>query len=827
MSPEPVACSRLKEDLRRHLQYSLATDPTLADRSQVFYALALAVRDRLSERWLRTQRACYEMLAKRVYYLSLEFLPGRFLRSYLVALQMEETAREVLREMGHDLEDLEEEERDAGLGNGGLGRLASCFMDSFATLQLPGYGYGIRYDYGIFHQRIVDGEQQEECDNWMRAGSPWEIQRPEVLFPVGFYGRTETWDDAGNLRHRWVPGEQVLAQASDFLVPGYGSDYVTHLRLWVARSSREFNLAQFNRGDYIGAVESQVLGENISKVLYPSDEAEIGRELRLKQQHFFVSATLQDILRRFVKQHRDWRSLPDQVAIQLNDTHPTLAVPELMRLLMDREGLGWDEAWEICRKTFSYTNHTVLPEALETWPVHLLQRLLPRHLEIIYEINFRFIEDVKVRFPDDSGLLSRVSLIQEGAVKAVRMANLAIVAGHAVNGVAALHTDILRRKLFQDFERLFPGRLRNVTNGVTPRRWLHQCNPALGSLITSAIGDGWIRDLDELRRLEEHVEDGEFRKAWMAAKRENKRKVARYVLRKCELGINPDTLFDVQVKRIHEYKRQLMNILHVVALYRRILDHPAADLVPRTVMIGGKAAPAYRQAKLIIRLVNAVAARVNRDPAVKGRLRVVFLPNYCVSQAEKVIPGTDLSEQISTAGMEASGTGNMKFALNGALTIGTLDGANVEIRDEVGEENIFIFGLTADEVAERRARGYHPRGIYDADEVVRTVLDMIGGGWFSPDDPGRFRPIVQALLDWGDYFMVLADFRSYLECQERVADLYRQPDRWARLSVLNCARIGKFSSDRSIREYARDIWRVEPLDVVIPPAANEAEEPTL
>ncbi len=819
MTTASQAAESLREDLLRHLQFSLATDPALADRPAVFQALARAVRDRLVERWLRTQRACYELLAKRVYYLSMEFLPGRFLRNYLTALDLEDSAREVLRELGHDLDDLEEEEWDAGLGNGGLGRLASCFMDSFATLQLPGYGYGIRYDFGIFHQRIIDGWQHEECDQWMRAGSPWEIQRGDVLYPVQFYGRAEAYELGGRLCYRWVDTEEVLAQASDFLIPGFGSPYVTHMRLWVARASRQFSLTHFNRGDYIGAVEAQVLGENISKVLYPSDEVESGRELRLKQQHFFVSATLQDILRRFRKQNPDWERFPDFVAIQLNDTHPTLAIPELMRLLMDLEGLGWDEAWDICRRTFSYTNHTVLPEALETWPVALLERLLPRHLQIIYEINRRFLEEVSRRFPDDPGLPARVSLIQEGN-RAVRMAHLAIVGGHSVNGVAALHTRILRERVFRDFELVFPGRLRNITNGVTPRRWLYQCNPALSRLITSAIGEAWVRDLEELRRLEPLAEDAGFRAAWMDAKRENKRRLARYVLRKCELGINPDTLFAVQVKRIHEYKRQLLNILHVIALYRRILDDPAGDHVPRTVLIGGKAAPAYHQAKLIIKLINAVAARVNRDPAVKGRLRVVFLPNYCVSQAEKVVPSADLSEQISTAGMEASGTGNMKFALNGALTIGTLDGATVEIREEVGAENIFIFGLTAEEVAEVRARGYQPRQIWEHDPELRAVLEWLADGFFSPDQPGLFLPVVRSLLDWGDYFMVLADFRSYADRQQEVNALFRNPDEWARRSILNTARMGKFSSDRSIREYAREVWQVEPLEIVIPPGTG-------
>ena len=696
---DSLAQNRIRIDIKRHIQFTQGNDPDLADRRQVFLGLCSAVRDRLVERWLRTQRACYELLAKRVYYLSLEFLPGRFLRNYLTSLQIEEEAQEALHSLGYDLEDIEEEEWDAGLGNGGLGRLASCFLDSMATLQLPAYGYGIRYDYGIFYQHIVNGYQHEQSDNWMREGTPWEIQRPEVLYPVHYYGRSESYRDAqGRVRHRWVDTESVLAMASDFLVPGYGGEYVTNMRLWVAKSSREFNLQEFNQGDYVGAVEAKVLSENISKVLYPSDEMAQGRELRLKQQYFFVSATIQDIFRKFKKQHREWSGFPEAVAIQLNDTHPTIAIPELMRQLMDEEGLGWDEAWQICQGTFAYTNHTVLPEALETWPVDVLGRLLPRHLEIIYEINQRFLEEVRTEYPQDQELPARVSLIQEGPVRRVRMAHLAVVGGHAVNGVAKLHSQILREQLFRDFDRIFPGRLRNVTNGVTPRRWLVQANPPLTKLITSAIGPEWVKDLQQLRRLEPLAEDPEFRKAWRETKRENKKRLARYVLRKIGLGVNPDTLFDVQVKRIHEYKRQLLNILHTVALYRRIKSNPDYPAPPRTIFIGGKAAPAYFQAKLSIKLVNAVARVVNNDPDIRGRLRVIFLPNYCISQAEKVIPAADLSEQISTAGMEASGTGNMKFALNGALTIGTLDGANIEIMEEVGRDNIFIFGLNAEEV---------------------------------------------------------------------------------------------------------------------------------
>ncbi len=804
----------LRESIVRHLQFTLGVDPAVAERAGIFQGLAYAVRDRLLERWLDTQRSCYELLAKRAYYLSLEFLPGRFLRNYLLCLRMEDEARGALAGLSWDLEDIEEEEWDAGLGNGGLGRLASCFLDSFATLKLPGYGYGIRYDFGIFHQKLVDGYQREECDNWMRQGTPWEIQRPEILYRVQFGGRSEPYrDSAGRLCFRWVATDSVMAMASDILIPGFGGKYVTHMRLWVARSSSEFNLTQFNLGDYAGAVEEKVLSENISKVLYPNDELVQGRELRLKQQHFFVSATLQDILRRFKKQHHDWSTLPEFVAIQLNDTHPSLAVPELMRLLMDLEGLEWDAAWRICGATFSYTNHTVLPEALETWSVDLMGRILPRHLEIIYEINRRLLERVGKTFPTDTDRLARVSLIEESDPKRVRMANLAIAGGHAVNGVAALHTEILKRNLFRDFEELFPGRIRNVTNGITPRRWLFQANPELSQLITRAIGPDWVTELELLENLVPLAEDAGFRDEWMEAKRQNKKRLARYVLRKSGLGVNPDTLFDVQVKRIHEYKRQLLNVLHVVTLFNRIKAQPRGSFVPRTVVFAGKAAPAYRQAKLIIKLINSVAEAVNRDPEVGGRLRVLFLPNYCVSQAEKVIPAADLSEQISTAGMEASGTGNMKFALNGALTIGTLDGANIEIMEAVGKENTFTFGLSVDEVAARRAEGRDSREFYQSDPELQQALNMIDEGSFSPDEPGLFRPIVQSLLEWGDFFQVLADFRAYVEAQNRVSSLYRETGEWARRSILNSARMGRFSSDRSVLEYARNIWRVSALDL--------------
>ncbi len=814
-SPVEANAKNLKNDILRHIALTLGNDPHRPDRFSCFLGLAYSLRDRLIRRWMETQRSLYDTLSKRVYFLSLEFLPGRFLKNYLISLDMVAEARRVVADMGFDLDELEEEEWDPGLGNGGLGRLASCYLDSLACRNLPGYGYGIRYDYGIFHQILENGYQREHCDNWMRRGNPWEIQRLPVEQPIRFYGRSETYVDGdGALRHRWVDGEIVMAVACDILIPGYGDDYVTNMRLWASRSSREFNLTHFNQGDYIGAVEAKVLGETISKVLYPSDEATAGKELRLKQQYFFVAATLHDILRRYRKQRQTFDAFPDFVAIQLNDTHPAIAIAELMRLLVDDEKLGWNDAWHICERTFAYTNHTVMPEALESWPVELLGRLLPRHLEIIGEINHRFLKSIGARFPQESDLPARLSIFQEGAQRRVRMAHLAIIGSHCVNGVAELHSEILKTDLFRDFYRVFPDRFRNVTNGITPRRWLKQANPSLSHLITSVVGPKWICDLDRLCELAAHAEDPSFQEAWRQSKRENKKRLARYMLRKIKLGVNPDTLFDVQAKRIHEYKRQLLNVLHVITLYNRIKANRSQDIAPRTVLFAGKAAPAYHQAKRIIKLINAVAEVVNNDPEVQGRLRVAFLPNYCVSQAEKIIPAVDLSEQISTAGMEASGTGNMKMALNGALTIGTLDGANVEIMEEVGAENIFIFGLTAEQVRNTRAAGYDPVRVYESDPELRQVLDMIASDCFCPDEPGLFLPVFNSLLHQGahsDHYLILADYRPYISAQEAVNRLYLDPAEWTKRSILNTARMGKFSSDRAVLEYAADIWKVQPF----------------
>ena len=703
-------------------------------------------------------------------------------------------------------------EWDAGLGNGGLGRLASCYMDSIASLRIPGYGYGILYDYGIFYQNIVNGYQEESCDNWRRQGSPWEIVRRELLYEINFYGRSEAYLDAeGHERHRWVDTHNVMAMPCDILIPGYGCNHVSNMRLWAAQSSRDFNLTEFNRGDYIGAMHDKVMSENISKVLYPNDKLDQGKELRLKQQYFLVAATLQDIMRRHKKQHSAMEGFADHVAVQLNDTHPSIAIAELMRLLLDVEMMPWEQAWAICTNTFAYTNHTVLPEALETWPVELVGRLLPRHLEIIYEINRRFLQDVASRYPGDVRRLESMSIIEEGNERRVRMANLAIVGSHSVNGVAALHTKILKESLFSDFHLFYPRKFKNITNGVTPRRWILQVNPVLSSLITEAIGPGWECELSRLNGLIPLADDAEFRRAFAEAKLQNKKRLARYVLRKMGMGINPHSMFDCQFKRIHEYKRQLLNILHVITRYNRIKKSPNDQFTPRTVMLGGKAAPGYFLAKLIIKLFNSVAEVVNNDSDVRGRLRLLFLPNYCISQAEKVIPAADLSEQISTAGMEASGTGNMKFAINGALTIGTLDGANVEIREEVGPENFFLFGLKAEEVEHLRLTGYDPVSFYEGDAELRHAIDQIASGGFSPGEPGLFTPIVDALLRHGDYFLVLADYRDYVDTQDKVDQLFGDTDEWTRKTILNTANMGKFSSDRAVLEYANEIWGVQPL----------------
>ncbi|MBN2124630.1 MAG: glycogen/starch/alpha-glucan phosphorylase [Deltaproteobacteria bacterium] len=802
----------LKRDIRKHIASTLGHDPAFAQPYYLYKAAAHAVRDRLVDLWINTQRSYYSREAKRVYYLSLEFLPGRFLRNNLVNMGIEQPCREALDELGCSLDDVEEMEWDPGLGNGGLGRLASCLLDSCATLKIPAYGYGIRYDYGIFFQTVEDGFQVEKCDNWLRYGNAWEFDRPEHLYEVRFHGKVREYvDEQGRFCHSWEDTENIMAMACDTLIPGYGNDHVINMRLWAAKSSREFNLSFFNEGKYISAFEQKVLSENISKVLYPSEEVLEGKELRLKQQYFFVSATFQDIIRRFRKRDLPYGRFPELVSIQLNDTHPTIAIPEFMRILLDEERLSWEESWEICVKTFGYTNHTVLPEALETWPVSMMERVLPRHMQIVYEINRRFMNDLRRLYPDDGERLSRMSLIQEGPDRRVRMAHLGIVGSHSVNGVSELHTRILKEHVFRDFQEVFPRRFQNKTNGVTPRRWLFVANPGLTDLITEAIGEGWKKDLERLGEIAPLAGDASFVEAWQGVKGRNKERLAAYIRRKMNMGVQRESLFDIQVKRIHEYKRQLLNVLHAITLYNRIKNDPDRFGVPRTVIFAGKAAPGYHTAKLIIKLINSVARAVNADPSVDGRLKVLFLPNYCVSQAEKVIPAADLSEQISTAGMEASGTGNMKFSLNGALIIGTMDGANIEIREEVGEENIFIFGLTADQVGDMLARGYDPRQYPASDPELRAVLEMIDSGFFSPGNRDLFRPLAENLLRANERFMVLADYRAYVDCQERVERLYLDGKEWTRRSILNTANMGRFSSDRTVMEYARDIWNSQPL----------------
>jgi len=809
----------LKRSFVEWLVYSVGKDVRSATRRDWFNTAALAVRDRVVDRWMDTTRAVYSQDSKRVYYLSMEFLIGRLLTNSLANLGIVEACREAFDGLGVRLEDVVDAEPDPALGNGGLGRLAACFLDSMATKDLPGYGYGIRYEYGLFEQRFEYGWQVEYPDNWLRFGNPWEFPRPEVLYPVQFYGRVEeVRDAAGNSSYRWVDSDRVFAMAFDTPVVGYGGQTINTLRLWSARAASDFHFGHFNEGDYMKAVEQKVMSENLSRVLYPNDATEVGRELRLKQEYFFTSASIQDILRRYMQHHKDFDSLPEKAAIQLNDTHPAIGIAELMRLLVDQHGLEWEKAWDITTRTFSYTNHTLLPEALEAWPVRLIERVLPRHMQIIYEINARFLN--RIKRTSDIGTIQRVSLIDEHGDRRVRMGNLAFLGSHRVNGVSALHTDLMKQTVFADFHSVFPDRINNKTNGITPRRWLHQANPALSRLISSRIGNGWITDLEQLKALEAKVDDDAFREEFRRAKRQNKKRLAAYIARHVQVDVNVDSLFDVQVKRIHEYKRQLLNLLQTVSLYNDIRDNPTKEWVPVTKIFAGKAAPAYHMAKLIIKLANDIAQVVNHDPVVRGRLKLVMLPNYNVSQAEIIMPAADLSEQISTAGMEASGTGNMKLALNGALTIGTLDGANVEIREHVGPDNIFIFGLTAAEVHElKQGGGFNPRDVIASNPRLKRALDMIGQGIFSPDDPQRFRPIVDTLTN-SDFFLVTADFEDYCNTHATAVELYRDQEEWTRKAILNTANMGWFSSDRTILEYARDIWNV----AAVSPLAAEAAE---
>lgn len=818
--------ANVKKAFNRHVHYTLVKDRNVATPRDYYFALAHTVKDHLVGRWIRTQQYYYEKDPKRVYYLSLEYYMGRSLTNTMVNLGIQNACDEALYQMGLDIEELEEIEEDAGLGNGGLGRLAACFLDSMATLGMAAYGYGIRYEYGIFSQKIQNNEQTEEPDDWLRFGNPWEKARPEYMLPVNFYGRVEHTDKG----FKWVDTQVVFAMPYDNPIPGFRNNIVNTMRLWSAKSPVNFNLRFFNNGDYIQAVLDRNLAENISRVLYPNDNVFEGKELRLKQEYFMVAATLHDIMRRYKSSkfgctaavRTSLEHLPEKVAIQLNDTHPALAIPELIRILVDIEGVDFTKAVELTTRACAYTNHTVLPEALERWPVAMLNHILPRHLQIIFEINARFLDQVAKKYPGDADRLRRMSLVEEEGEKRINMAHLAIVCSHKINGVARIHSEILKKHLFKDFYEMFPDRFLNKTNGITPRRWLLLCNPSLADLIADKIGEDWIVHLDQLTKLKPLVNDKAFLRDIQKVKQENKMRLAEMLTKQTGVKVNPASMFDMQVKRIHEYKRQLLNCLHIITLYNRIKANPTAPIVPRTVMIGGKAAPGYHIAKQIIKLIIAVGNVVNNDPVVGDKLKVIFLENYRVSLAEKIIPAADLSEQISTAGTEASGTGNMKFMLNGALTIGTLDGANVEMREEMGPENIFIFGMNEDEVNNLAKSGYNAWDYYNKLPEAKQAIDQINSGFFSPSNPGQFHDLTNVLLNH-DRFFLLADFESYIKCQDRVSNMYTNQDEWTKMALLNIASSGKFSSDRTICEYAREIWGVEPSWEKLP-APHEGKE---
>lgn len=806
------------EDIKRqfvhHIHYTQGKHWEGATPYDQFVSIALTVRDYIMDRSLATQNEYAGRDAKRLYYLSMEYLLGQLLRNNLVNLGLFDAADQALGQLGVSLEALCVYEPDAGLGNGGLGRLAACFLDSLATIEMPAYGYGIRYEYGMFEQAIRDGWQVERPDNWLRYSTPWEVVRPEFTVPVRLYGRViEDLDGRGGVRHRWIDYQTIMGLPHDLHIVGYNTHTVNLLRLWAARCSASLDLEVFNRGGYVDAVHDKVMSETISKVLYPDDSSEMGRKLRLVQQYFFVSCTLQDVMRRFDRKHDDLSLFPEKVAIQLNDTHPSVGVAELMRIFVDERGLPWDKAWDLTNRTIGYTNHTLLPEALEVWPLDMFSQVLPRHIQIIYEINRRFLDEVvEIRWPGDTARREHLSIIQESPFKAVRMANLAIVGSHAVNGVAKLHTELLTHSLVPDFAELWPDKFQNKTNGVTPRRWLLMCNPDLAKAITQRIGDTWGKDLLELKKLEQFADDPAFQGQLHTAKHDDKNRLAHWIRSKMGITVSPDAIFDVHCKRLHEYKRQLMNIIQVVMRYHRIIDNPKEDVVPRVILFGAKAAPAYHNAKLIIKLINDIATTINKDPRVGDKLKVAFLPNYRVSLAELIVPAADLSEQISTAGLEASGTGNMKFAMNGALTIGTLDGANIEIRDAVGADNFFLFGLTAEEVSSRRFK-YNPWHHYEGNPAIKRALDSIAGGEFNREQPFLFAPVRDWLTRDGDYYMVLADLPSYVDAQAQVDALWLDHASWMRKVILNIARVGYFSSDRTIREYAADIWNLKAVNV--------------
>ena len=809
-----IAPITFEKEIIDELKYTMARDQGTASRREWWIATSMAIQRIIIERMMKTLAVHNEKNVRRVYYMSMEFLMGRLFVNNMINAGVLTEVCEALRNLGHPLEETRDEEYDMALGNGGLGRLAACFLDSLATLDLPAIGYGIHYQYGLFKQEFRHGYQVELPDAWIQYGSPWEIIRPQHQQEIPVYGHVETVVDShGVERSVWVNFRKLIGIPYDIPIPGFGTETVNFLRLWESHAPEEFDFEAFNRGGYEEAVRQKNMAETISKVLYPNDHTDAGKELRLLQQYFFTACSLRDIIRRFRKDNADWKTFPDKVAIQLNDTHPAISIPELQRLLHDDYGLSWDEAWSIVTRTFAYTNHTLLPEALEKWSVGLLRKVLPRHLQIIFEINKQFLEVVELKWPGDSEKKRKLSLIEEGHDQMVRMGNLSVVGSHSVNGVAALHTELVKSELFPEFNALYPGRINNKTNGITPRRWLLACNPRLADLITRHIGHGWERDLDQLRKLEPFADDAAFREEFMAVKHANKTILAKRILTECGVEVDPTALFDVQIKRLHEYKRQHLNLLHILWLYRRLLENPDLPVPPRVFIFAAKAAPGYHMAKLIIKAINAVGAKINADERIKGKIKVVFMPNYRVSLAQRIVPAADLSEQISTAGKEASGTGNMKLALNGAVTIGTLDGANVEIREEVGDDNIFIFGHTVDEVNALVAAGYNPRKYYDEDPDLAAIIDWLGTDYFTPDEgPDILAPLRDSLL-YHDPYLCLADFHSYCEAQEKVSAAYLDKARWAKMAVLNTARVGKFSSDRTIKEYARDIWHLDPVPI--------------
>jgi len=797
----------IQQGFAEHLRYTLGTDTyTISDHDR-FMALAFTIRDKIINKWVQTLQTHYKKETKRVYYLSLEFLMGRALGNTIINMNLKEEVTEALNKLGYSMEELEELEVDAGLGNGGLGRLAACFLDSLATLDYPAYGYGIRYDYGIFKQKIENGYQVEQPDDWLRNGNPWEFERPDVTVPVSFGGKVEIFKEGGETKYRWIDTQQVLGIAYDTPIVGYGGNTINTLRLWSAKAHDEFDFSDFNKGDYIEAVKDKVQTETLTKVLYPNDKLYLGKELRLKQQYFFVACSLHDILRKFKKLKKPWTLLPDFAAIQLNDTHPSIAIPELMRLLIDEEGLGWEEAWDSTVKIMGYTNHTLMPEALEKWPVPMMEKLLPRHLQIIFEINKRFLQTALIEFGGDIQKIQQASIIEEGSPKQIRMANLAIIGSHSTNGVAALHTELLKRRLVPEFAAIYPERFNNKTNGITQRRWLLHANPPLASLITETIGDRWITRFSELTKLAPFADDPLFREKFAITKKTAKIRLADSLKKEYGIILNPDSFFDVQIKRIHEYKRQLLNALHIVMLYNRIRKGDPDNFYPITFLFGGKAAPGYEKAKLIIKFINNLSLVINSDKRIRDKIKVFFIPNYRVSLAEKIIPAANISEQISTAGTEASGTGNMKFMCNGAITIGTMDGANIEIVKEAGIENEIIFGLTADEV--KKCKSDFDPAKYVQDPEIKDALDLIFSGYFNFTEPGIFDFIKTMLFDEGDKYMHLADLKQYSEAHERAVELYKDREEWNKKAILNIAAAGKFSSDRTITEYARDVWNLQ------------------